>query len=143
MNKFFSASPLLQPQGLAIIRIIVGVFLIYHGWEIFDAIKMNEYTTWDIFKNTSSPSFLVYMGKTTELIAGFLLFVGWLTRLASVVIIITFLYISLFVGHGKIWYEDQHPFLFVLLALVFFFTGPGKWSIDNLLFANKAQNRKQ
>ncbi len=39
-----------------------------------------------------------------------------------------------FVGHGKIWYEDQHPFLFVLLAFVFFFIGGGKWSVDYLLF---------
>jgi len=47
------------------------------------------------------------------------------------------LYISLFVGTGKIWYQDQHPFLFVLLALVFFFTGPGKYSIDHILFTKK------
>ena len=141
MKKFFSASPLFQSQGLTIIRLITGFFLIYHGWEIFDATIMNEYLKRDVFKNTSSPSFIVYMGKAAELVAGFLLFVGWLTRLATIVIIITFLYISLFVGQGKIWYEDQHPFLFVLLALVFFFTGPGKWSIDNLLFT-KIQNRK-
>jgi uncharacterized membrane protein YphA (DoxX/SURF4 family) len=43
------------------------------------------------------------------------------------------------VGDGKIWYEDQHPFLFVLLAAVFFFTGPGKWSIDYLLFNKKQE----
>ena len=142
MKKFFSASPLFQSQGLTIIRLITGFFLIYHGWEIFDATIMNEYLKRDVFKNTSSPSFIVYMGKAGELVAGFLLFVGWLTRLATIVTIITFLYISLFVGHGKISYEDQHPFLFVLLALVFFFTGPGKWSIDNLLFT-KTQNRKK
>ena len=133
MNKFYSSSSLWQPQGLSIIRIIVGLFLIYHGWEIFDASIMNEYIKRDVFKNISSPSAIVYMGKAAELVAGFLLFIGWLTRLASVVVMITFLYISVFVGNGKIWYEDQHPFLFVLLALVFFFTGPGKWSVDNLL----------
>jgi len=137
MNKFFSASPLWQSQGLSIIRIIVGFFLIYHGSEIFDVSIMNEYIKRDVFKNTSSPSAIVYMGKAAELVAGFLLFIGWLTRLASVVIMITFLYVSLFVGNGKIWYEDQHPFLFVLLAFVFFFAGPGKWSIDNLLFTIK------
>jgi putative oxidoreductase len=37
-------------------------------------------------------------------------------------------------GHGKIFSDDQHPFLFVLLSLVFFFSGPGKWSMDELLF---------
>src|SRR5215216_546298 len=134
MNTFFSASPLWQNTGLTLIRLTLGVFLIYHGWEIFDAATMKEYTKWDIFKNTSSPSFIVYAGKTAELIAGFLLLFGLFTRLASLVVIMTFLYISLFVGNGKIWYEDQHPFLFVLLALVFFFTGPGKFSLDKMIF---------
>ena len=142
MNRIFSASPLWQPQGLTIIRFIVGGFLIYHGWEIFDAAIMKEYTKWDIFKNTFSPAFIVYFGKAAELTAGFLLLFGWFTRLASLIMIITFLFISLFVGHAKIWYEDQHPFLFVLLGFVSFFTGGGKWSIDNLLF-NKTQNRKK
>jgi uncharacterized membrane protein YphA (DoxX/SURF4 family) len=142
MKKFFSPSPLWQQKGISIIRIIVGLFLIYHGWEIFDSATMNEYLKYDNFKGSSYPSFMVYAGKAGELIAGFLLLIGWLTRLASVAIIITFLYISFFVGHGKIWYEDQHPFLFVLLALVFIFTGPGKWSIDNLLFYIKTRITK-
>jgi uncharacterized membrane protein YphA (DoxX/SURF4 family) len=141
MTKFFSASPIWQPQGLAIIRIVIGAFLIYHGWEIFDADKMNEYLKWDIFKNTDSPKLRVYVGKGAELVAGVLLAVGFLTRFASVIVIITFSYISLFVGQAKIWYEDQYPFLFMLLGFVFFFTGPGKWSIDNLLFNNKIQVR--
>jgi hypothetical protein len=43
-------------------------------------------------------------------------------------------YIAFFVGHGKVWYEDQHPFLLVLLAMVFFFTGPGNISLDKMIF---------
>lgn len=134
MNNFFSPSPMWQAQGIAIIRIIVGLFLIYHGWEVFDKDKMMEYEKWDMFRNTFSPSLFVYTGKSCELIAGFLLLFGLLTRLASLIMIITFLYISFFIGHGKIWYEDQHPFLFFILALVFFVTGPGKWSMDHFLF---------
>jgi putative oxidoreductase len=141
MNKLFSALPLWQPQGLAIIRIIVGSFLIYHGWEVFDAAKIKEYTTWDIFKNSSSPSFKVYMGKTAELVEGFLLVLGLITRLVSVAIMFTFLYITFFVGQGKIWYEDQYPFLFVLLALVFFFTGPGNWSVDQVILKRRTEDK--
>jgi uncharacterized membrane protein YphA (DoxX/SURF4 family) len=43
-------------------------------------------------------------------------------------------YLVFFLGKGNIWYDDQHPFLFVLLALVFFFTGGGRISVENLLF---------
>lgn len=137
MKKLLSPSPLWQDSGLAFIRIIVGAFMIFHGWEVFDAEKMKVYLTWDSFKGFSSPSFMVYMGKIAELIAGILMTIGLFTRPATLVLIFTMLYISFLVGHGKVWYEDQHPFLFVLLGLVFFFTGPGKLSVDQLLFRNK------
>jgi putative oxidoreductase len=48
-------------------------------------------------------------------------------------------YITFKIGHGKFWYEDQHPFMFVLFGLLFFFTGPGKWSLDHVLFKPKAK----
>ena len=137
MNKLFSTDPILPKSGLTIIRIIIGCFLVYHGWEVFDKNKMNEYIAWDVFKKSSSPSFMAYMGKTAELVAGFLLAIGLFTRIASIIIIGTFIYIPFFVGNGKIWYEDQYPFLFALFGFVFFFTGAGKWSIDNVLFHKK------
>lgn len=134
MNKFFSTNPILQNGALTILRIIIGCFIIYHGWEVFDKNKMNEYIAWDVFKASSSPSFMVYMGKIAELTTGVLLTIGLFTRISSVIIIGTFFYIPFFVGGGKIWYEDQYPFLFGLFGCVFFFLGPGKLSTDHLLF---------
>jgi uncharacterized membrane protein YphA (DoxX/SURF4 family) len=139
MNNFFSSSPLWQTTGLTLIRCILGAFLIYHGCDIFSESKINGYLEWDIFKN-SSGKFLVYSGKASELIAGMFFVLGFLTRVASLLIIGTMIYITFFLGHGKIWYEDQYPFLFILLALVFFFTGAGRISLDNLLFKNKIKN---
>jgi putative oxidoreductase len=140
MNKLFSTNPVLPKSGLTVIRIIIGFFLVYHGWEVFDKNKMNEYITWDVFKSSSSSSFMVYTGKTAELVAGFLLAIGLFTRIASIIIICTFSYIPFFVGQGKILYEDQYPFLFALFGCVFFFIGPGKWSVDNLLFRKDKMN---
>jgi putative oxidoreductase len=137
MKNFFSPSPIWQQSGLGLIRILVGVFLIYHGWEVLDAEKMKEYASWDIFKNSSSGLFMVYMGKIAELLGGIMLTIGCFTRLACIIVILTMAYIAFFVGHGKIWYEDQYPFLFVVLGFVFIFSGPGKWSVDNLLFNQK------
>ena len=134
MKKFFSASPLWLQPGLAIIRIIVGLFMIYHGWEVFDAEKMKGYLDWDSFKGFSSPSVMVYMGKIAELVGGILLCLGLFTRLAALMIAVTMLYISFFVGDGRVWYEEQHPFLFVLLAMIFFFYGPGNFSLDRIIF---------
>lgn len=138
-KHFFSYLPINQEAGISVIRIIVGLFMVYHGWEVFDSETMKGYTTQDAFKNYSHPLPMIYMGKTSELTGGLLLTFGFLTRLGCVILMLTMLYISFFVGHGKIWYEDQHPFLFVLLALIFFFTGPGKWSVDYVMF-NKNKN---
>src|SRR5882724_3735623 len=129
MKNFFSPSPIWQQSGLGLIRIIIGGFLIYHGWEVFDADKMREYASWDSFKNSSSGLFMVYMGKISELLGGIMLALGCFTRLACIIVIVTMSYIAFSLGHGKIWYEDQYPFLFVMLGFVFIFSGPGKWSV--------------
>jgi putative oxidoreductase len=134
MNKFLSPSPLWQQQGLGIIRIIVGVFMIYHGLELFDNTKMNEYSKWMIDLKLPAPRFMAYLGKSSELITGILFTIGIFTRPAAIVLAVTMTFIAFFIGHGRIHMEDQHPFLFVLLALVFVFTGPGKWSLDRTLF---------
>jgi len=111
--------------------------MIYHGWEVFDTKTMNSYLEWDMFKNSSFSKFMIYAGKGAELVGGIFLLLGLFTRIALLVLIGTLAYIAFFVGHGKIWYEDQYPFLFVLLFLVLFFTGPGKFSLDYKLFGNK------
>jgi len=134
--KFFSSSPLWQTAGLTLIRLTVGAFLIYHGWEIFSETTINKYLQWDQFKN-SSGKFLVYSGKSAELISGILFVLGIFTRIACLLIIGVMCYITFFLGKGIIWYDDQHPFLFVLLAMVFFFIGPGNFSLDKMIFNNK------
>ena len=131
MKRFLSSGPLWQSNGLFLIRIILSAFLIIHGMEIFDAGKMKGYTSWDTFKTSAM---MPYIGKAAELIAGILLLLGLFTRFACLMIACTFLYITFFVGNGKFWMDDQHPFLFVMLALVFFFAGAGKFSLDNRLF---------
>ena len=140
MNSFLSSSKLTSVDtGIAIIRIIVGLFMLYHGWEVFDTGKIKEYAGWDSFKGFSSPLLMAYLGKGSEFVAGLLLATGFLTRIGCIIVICTLSYIAFFIGHGEIWMSDQYPFLFVLLALVFIFTGPGKWSVDGLLFKAKSK----
>lgn len=139
MKRFFSSKPMWQQGGITAVRIIVGLLMAYHGIEVFNSEVMKGYSTWDSFKGYSSPSILVYIGKSAELVAGIFLTIGLFTRVASLVLIGTMFYIIFFIGHGKIWYEDQHPFLFVLLGFVFIFCGPGKFSMDHAMF-NKQNN---
>ena len=134
MDRFFSSNPIRPQSGLLVIRIITGLLMTYHGWEVFDAQTMKGYFDWDAFKGFSSPSLIVYIGKSAELVAGLLLTVGLLTRLASMILIASMLYILFYIGHGKVWYEDQHPFLFVLIGFLFLVMGGGRFSLDYFFF---------
>lgn len=116
---------------LLIVRVFTGAFMIYHGLEIFDAQKMAEYASWDTWKNLNG-KVMTYLGKGGEFVGGILLTLGLFTRIGSLILIATMAYIPFFIGNSKIFAEDQHPFLFVLLGFVFFAIGGGKYSLDGL-----------
>lgn len=136
MKKLFSASERiwLEP-GMAMVRVIVGLFMVYHGWEIFNAQKMADYTKWLTDLAFPLPAVMAAIGKLCELVSGLLLTVGLFTRLAVFPLMATMLGICFAMGKGRVFYEDQHPFLFVLLGLVFFFYGSGKYSLDHTFFS--------
>jgi uncharacterized membrane protein YphA (DoxX/SURF4 family) len=135
MNRFFLPSPIAQNYGITLVRIITGILLIYHGWESFDAEKMKMYTGWFVERKYSSPAAWAYAGKIAELLAGIGFLLGLFTRLASLAAIAAFAGIIFILGDkGKIFEGDQHPFLFILLSLIFLFTGPGALSLDGMMF---------
>jgi putative oxidoreductase len=135
MNKFFSPTPVFPYNAIAVVRIITGILLVYHGWECFDAEKMKTYTGWFVEKKYSAAAAWAYAGKIAELLAGIGFVLGLFTRLSSVACMAAFTGIIFLLGDkGKIFQGDQHPFLFILLSLVFLFTGPGAWGLDRLIF---------
>ena len=136
MNSFFSPSPILLKECIAVIRIVVGLLLIYHGIEIFSPETMDGYLQWEMFK-VPYGKLMVYMGKGSEFVTGILLFLGLLTRVSALVMIGNFSYITFFVGEGRFWYQEQHPFMFALFGILFLFTGPGAWSVDGIIFNRK------
>ena len=137
LKQFFSWKPLWQEAGLTLIRVLVGSFMIYHGSEVFSPEKMNDYAKWLTDIKFPSPSLMAYLGKGIEFAAGILFLLGLFTRLAIIPLVITMLIIAFGMGNGKIFMDDQHPFNFVLLFLVTFFTGPGRYSLDYYLFGKK------
>jgi putative oxidoreductase len=130
-SKIFSSDPVSIEKGLAIVRIITGLLMAYHGLEIFNRELMVEYANWDSINGMPAPEFMVYLGKGLELVMGLFLLLGVFTRLAGMLITINMLYICFFVGGGKFWSADQHPFMFAVIGFLFFMTGPGAWSIKS------------
>jgi uncharacterized membrane protein YphA (DoxX/SURF4 family) len=111
MNILFSSSPVAHNYGIALVRIITGILLIYHGWETFDAEKMNMYTGWFVERKYSSPAAWAYAGKIAELVAGIGFLLGLFTRLSAIAAIAAFAGIIFILGDkGKIFQGDQHPF---------------------------------
>lgn len=134
MKKIFSPDPLWSDYGLAGIRFLTGLLMAYHGAEIFSRSAMEVYLTWDVIKALPAPEAMVYLGKGIEFFAGIFLAFGLLTRLAALCMAINMLFICFKIGGGRFYYEDQHPFLFAVIALVFFFAGPVKWGFDFMIF---------
>lgn len=128
-SKIFSIAPISIEKGLAVVRIIIGLLMAYHGLEVFDRELMEGYVTWDKIQGLPAPHIMVYLGKGAELVSGILLTIGLFTRITSLAIIVNMLFICFFVGNGQFWYGDQHPFLFAVFGLLFLMTGPGAWSI--------------
>ena len=138
LAKIFTSDPISPEKGLAVIRIITGLLMAYHGLEIFNPELMAGYTTWDVIKKLPSPTVMVYVGKGLELVTGICFCLGIFMRAATLFLMTDMLFICFFVGNGKFYYEDQHPFLFALIALLFFFTGPGSWSLQSALSRKNA-----
>lgn len=133
-NRLLSPLPLWQSTGLAILRIITGLLMTYHGLEVFDRTKMLSYFEWDVIKSLPAPETMLYISKGLEFVTGICFALGLFTRIAAILMALNMLAICFKIGNGKFYYEDQHPFLFAMLVLVFFFTGPVKWSLDKLWF---------
>lgn len=133
-NSVLSPKPLYYEPAMGAIRILVGLMMAYHGWEVFSPDTIASYAEWDKIKVLPAPLFMAYLGKGLELVTGICFTFGLFTRIAAVLMAGNMLVICFYIADGKFYYEDQHPFLFALLALVFFFAGPVKWSLDQKLF---------
>lgn len=129
-------------DGIAIVRMMVGVMLIFHGWQIFETSDMNGFTENLKALAIPFPGVMVYSGKIIELAGGVFLVIGLFTRLMTVLLFFTFVFITFVMGEGKIFTDNQHPFLLAMFSLLFFFTGAGRLSLDYLIFINKKEDKK-
>jgi putative oxidoreductase len=96
--------------------------------------QMADYGRWLGELHFPLPHLMAYLGKGSELVGGILLALGLFTRFSCVVLLLTFLAIVFFMGHGQIFTSDQHPFMYVLFCLLYLFNGAGKLSADHLFF---------
>jgi putative oxidoreductase len=80
--------------------------------------------------------FVAYLSSYTELIGGFLLIVGLLTRLAAFALVINMVVAFIVtLPHGFLTpMGASSPFSFMICVLVLLLTGPMQFSVDWLIF---------
>jgi putative oxidoreductase len=137
MKKLFSYQPAWF-DGIFIIRIIIGIYMIKYGWQVFDAKEMNGMAQWlGGEMKFPAPLLMAYLAKGAEFFGGVLLVIGLYTKVASLFILITMVVAAFIANGGKIFGGGETSFLYLLFSLLFFFTGPGKISVDYLRSGKK------
>ena len=132
---FFTARPA-WADGIAIIRICTGIMIIIFGKEILDDGIMNGYVQFLTEVQFPAPRFMAYLAKVTELAGGVLLILGLFTRLVTIPLMFTMAVIIWHMAEGD-FFNGGTASTFLLLFLLFLFTGPGRYSLDYVLFDRK------
>jgi len=126
----------LWEAGAVILRVVAGLIIFKYGLEIFSGDKMKGYTDWLTDLGFPAPGFMAYTGKLCELIGGMLMALGLFTRLAAIPLLITMSVIGFVMGEPELLAADG-SILLLLIFLHFLLVGPGKLSLDHILFTKK------
>jgi putative oxidoreductase len=118
-------------NGLFIVRIFTALMLFQHGKELFDSKQMTDLI--NFLAGEKIPSPVAYLAKITELTGCFLLVLGIFIRFITLPLIINMAGVIYTMNNGNI-FDGELPFLYILLFATLFFIGPGRWSLDYILF---------
>lgn len=133
-NKFISYHSLNTDLAALILRLLFGGLFIHYGYG-----KLIGY-------NDMAPNFgdLIGLGSELSLIlvifaeffCGIFVTIGLLTRLSVIPIFITMI-VAFFIAHANDPFHDKAlAFVFLILSIVIFILGSGKYSVDKVLFKN-------
>ncbi len=140
--KLLSTSPINVDFGLLLIRLIIGLLMAFYGYE--KLLHFEEMAASDFWaKNVSflgiHGSFPLALTIFAELVCSILLLIGLYTRLSLIPLLFCMAYIFLVVfpfsilNKGDNGYEFNTAFLYFIIYLGLFFTGPGNYSLDSKL----------
>ena len=130
-NKILSYQSLNTDLAILLLRLIFGGLFVFHGY--MKLISFNEILPMfkDIIGIGSKLSFILVI--FAELGCGFLVAIGFFTRIAVIPILIN-MSVAFFIAHAKdVFYAKELPFLFWLFTFVIFVLGSGKYSVDWLI----------
>jgi putative oxidoreductase len=129
----------LKPLALLILRWGLGIIFIYHGYP-----KLFTQTQQFLegFPRMGFPAYFVYIAGVVEFFGGFLLLVGFATRIAGLLLAgqmaIAIWKVHLPQGGAMAVSNYQLPLALAVGAFALVATGAGLFSIDYAIFKDKA-----
>ena len=130
-NKILNYQSLNTDVASLLLRLLFGGLFVYYGYLKIESYNQILPMFGDIIGIGSKLSFHLLI--FAELICGFLILIGFMTRLAAIPIFIA-MAVAYFIAHEKDPFQvKQIAFVYLLLSIVVFILGSGKYSIDKLL----------
>ncbi len=132
---FLSYQSLNTDIATLLLRLIFGGMFMRFGYMKITSYNVILPMFGDIIGIGSKLSFNLVI--FAELVCGFLVLIGFLTRLTVIPIFITMI-VAFFIAHAKDPFDVKAlALLFLLLSIVVFVLGSGRLSVDRLLFRKK------
>ena len=136
------------PYGLAILRVVLGIAFLVHGWSKWSMGVDNVAGFFNDPLGIPAPALMAWVVTIVELVGGLFLIVGFLTQLAAILIFldmfgaIVYAYLSQgapFIERGAISWEKEAVFAAAALCLAL--AGPGAWAVDDIVMESRARSR--
>ncbi len=134
------------PYGLAILRIVLGIAMLVHGWSKLNGGVDNVAGFFGGMLGIPAPGLMAWVVTIVELVGGIFLVVGFLTQIAGILIALDMLGAILFafllrgapfIENGQITWEKEAVFAAAALCIVL--AGPGAWSVDDVVAGNRTR----
>ena len=132
--------------GLAILRIVLGIAMLVHGWSKLSGGVDNVAGFFGEMLGIPAPGLMAWVVTIVELVGGILLVVGFLTQIAGTLIALDMLGAILFafllrgapfIENGAITWEKEAVFAAAALCIVL--AGPGAWSVEDAVAGNRTR----
>ena len=128
--------------GLLILRLVFGLALMFHGFP-----KIQHATSW-MGPGAPVPGFLQFLAAFSEFFGGLAMIAGLLTPVAALGIAATMLtaLITVHFKHGDPFVSlhgesFESPLGYLAFSLLMILTGPGRLSLDALLFGRSSEGQ--
>lgn len=137
LNFLFKSKPDYINFGLLFYRLALGISMFYHGYLKYVSGEQGLYKVGAMLSALDVPSgFEVILGTIAsyaEMVGGILIIIGLFTRIGTLLVVGTLAVATILNLNGNFFSWD-YPSQMAFGAIMLFFAGAGRYSLDKALF---------